>query len=44
MTNKLGPLQAGIGNIANAVMCGLIDSPFEDLTMYRKCCRTRRST
>ena len=23
-----------IGNIANAVMCGLIDSPFEDLTMY----------
>ena len=34
MTNKLGPLQAGIGTIANAVMCGLIDSPFEDLTMY----------
>ena len=32
--HKLGPLQAGIGNIANAVMCGLIDSPFEDLTMY----------
>ncbi|WP_434608528.1 acetyl-CoA hydrolase/transferase family protein [Pseudomonas sp. D2-30] len=34
MTNKLGPLQAGIGSIANAVMCGLIDSPFEELTMY----------
>lgn len=34
MTNKLGPLQAGIGNIANAVICGLIDSPFEELTMY----------
>ncbi|MDO7896724.1 acetyl-CoA hydrolase/transferase family protein [Pseudomonas citrulli] len=34
LTNKLGPLQAGIGNIANAVMCGLIDSPFQDLTMY----------
>jgi len=34
MTNKLGPLQAGIGSIANAVMCGLIDSPFADLTMY----------
>lgn len=34
MTNKLGPLQAGIGNIANAVMCGLIDAPFEELTMY----------
>lgn len=34
MSNKLGPLQAGIGNIANAVMCGLIESPFENLTMY----------
>ncbi|MBV4461024.1 MULTISPECIES: acetyl-CoA hydrolase/transferase family protein [Pseudomonas] len=34
MTDKLGPLQAGIGSIANAVMCGLIDSPFHDLTMY----------
>lgn len=34
MTNKLGPLQAGIGSIANSVMGGLIDSPFEDLTMY----------
>ena len=34
MTNKLGPLQAGIGTIANSVMCGLIDSPFDDLTMY----------
>ncbi|MFA7903309.1 acetyl-CoA hydrolase/transferase family protein [Pseudomonas aeruginosa] len=34
MTNRLGPLQAGIGSIANAVMCGLIDSPFEELTMY----------
>ena len=34
MTNKLGPLQAGIGSIANAVMCGLIDSPFENLSMY----------
>lgn len=34
MSNSLGPLQAGIGNIANAVMCGLIDSPFEDLVMY----------
>ena len=28
------PLQAGIGTIANAVMHGLIDSPFQDLTMY----------
>ncbi|PJI48020.1 MAG: propionyl-CoA--succinate CoA transferase [Pseudomonas sp.] len=34
MSNSLGPLQAGIGSIANAVMCGLIDSPFENLTMY----------
>ncbi|OHC29128.1 MAG: acetyl-CoA hydrolase [Pseudomonadales bacterium RIFCSPLOWO2_12_59_9] len=34
MENNLGPLQAGIGSIANAVMCGLIDSPFHDLTMY----------
>lgn len=34
MSNGLGPLQAGIGSIANAVMCGLIDSPFEGLSMY----------
>ncbi|MDF0733564.1 acetyl-CoA hydrolase/transferase family protein [Pseudomonas entomophila] len=34
MTNKLGPLQAGVGTIANAVLSGLIDSPFEDLAMY----------
>ena len=34
MTHQLGPLQAGIGSIANAVMCGLIASPFEQLTMY----------
>ena len=34
MPNNLGPLQAGIGNIANAVMMGLLDSDFEDLTMY----------
>ncbi|TBU76056.1 acetyl-CoA hydrolase/transferase family protein [Phytopseudomonas daroniae] len=34
MSNNLGPLQAGIGSIANAVMCGLIESPFEGLTMY----------
>ncbi|SBS37816.1 Succinyl-CoA:coenzyme A transferase [Marinomonas spartinae] len=31
---NLGPLQAGIGNIANAVMMGLLDSDFTDLTMY----------
>ena len=34
MPAKLGPLQAGIGNIANAVMMGLLDSDFKDLTMY----------
>lgn len=34
LTPKLMPLQAGIGTIANAVMHGLIDSPFHDLTMY----------
>lgn len=31
---NLGPLQAGIGNIANAVMCGLLNSSFENLQMY----------
>jgi succinyl-CoA:acetate CoA-transferase len=31
---NLGPLQAGIGNSANAVMMGLLDSDFKDLTMY----------
>ena len=34
MSNNLAPLQAGIGSIANAVMCGLIESPFQDLSMY----------
>ncbi|MFG1345153.1 acetyl-CoA hydrolase/transferase family protein [Xanthobacter autotrophicus DSM 431] len=34
MTNRLQPLQAGIGTIANAVMHGFIASPFGDLTMY----------
>lgn len=34
LTNRLQPLQAGIGTIANAVLHGLIDSPFHDLTMY----------
>ena len=30
----LNPLQAGIGTIANAVLHGLLDSPFHDLRMY----------
>lgn len=28
------PLQSGVGNIANAVLTGLIDSPFEEMTAY----------
>lgn len=34
LPRNLGPLQAGIGSIANAVLTGLKDSPFEDLVMY----------
>ncbi|MGZ4032889.1 MAG: acetyl-CoA hydrolase/transferase C-terminal domain-containing protein, partial [Tumebacillaceae bacterium] len=34
LTEKLMPLQSGIGSIANAVLHGMIDSPFHDLTMY----------
>ncbi|MFC6197759.1 acetyl-CoA hydrolase/transferase family protein [Ponticaulis profundi] len=34
LTHRLQPLQAGIGTIANAVLHGLVDTPFHDLTMY----------
>ena len=34
LTKELLPLQAGIGTIANAVLAGFADSPFEHLTMY----------
>ena len=34
LEKNLGPLQAGIGSIANAVMMGLLHSDFEDLVMY----------
>ncbi|GAB3415501.1 acetyl-CoA hydrolase/transferase family protein [Massilia agilis] len=34
LTRQLLPLQAGIGTIANAVMAGFANSPFEHLTMY----------
>ncbi len=34
LTNSLMPLQVGIGTIANAVTCGLIDSPFTDIVQY----------
>ena len=31
---SLLPLQSGVGNIANAVLSGLLDSPFENMTAY----------
>ena len=34
LTNSLLPLQAGIGTIANAVLHGLVESPFKELVMY----------
>ena len=34
LSKHLNPLQSGVGNIANAVMAGLLDSPFENLTAY----------
>jgi succinyl-CoA:acetate CoA-transferase len=34
LTERLMPMQAGIGTIANAVMTGFIDSPFQHLSMY----------
>lgn len=34
LSNSLLPLQVGIGSIANAVTQGLLESDFEDLSMY----------
>ena len=34
MPANLLPLQSGVGNVANAVLAGLQDSPFENLTGY----------
>ena len=34
LSPALQPLQAGIGTIANAVLHGMLDSPFHDLRMY----------
>jgi succinyl-CoA:acetate CoA-transferase len=34
LPRSLAPLQVGVGSIANAVMCGLIDAPFSDLVQY----------
>ena len=34
LSNRLAPLQSGVGAVANAVLQGFIESPFHDLTMY----------
>lgn len=34
LPRALPPLQSGVGNIANAVMGGLADAPFDNLTAY----------
>lgn len=34
LTNRLAPLQSGIGSVANTVLHGLIDSEFNELEMY----------
>ncbi|WP_084243884.1 acetyl-CoA hydrolase/transferase family protein [Planomicrobium okeanokoites] len=34
LTEKLAPLQSGIGSVANAVLHGMIDSEFENLEVY----------
>lgn len=34
LPKNLLPLQSGVGNVANAVMAGLLDAPFDDLTGY----------
>ena len=34
LPENLLPLQSGVGNIANAVMAGLEDAPFEDMSAY----------
>ncbi len=34
LTNSLLPLQSGVGGVANAVLYGLLDSEFDNLTFY----------
>lgn len=34
LPKNLLPLQSGVGNVANAVMAGLLDAPFDDLVGY----------
>ena len=43
LSNRLAPLQSGVGAVANAVLQGFIDSPFHDLTMYSEVIRIRCS-
>lgn len=37
LTNKLMPIQSGVGSVANAVLDGFADSEFEDLQVYSEC-------
>lgn len=34
LTNRLAPLQSGIGSVANSVLQGLVDSEFHDMEVY----------
>ncbi len=34
MPENLLPLQSGVGSVANAVICGLVDSPFKNLSVF----------
>lgn len=34
LTNKLFPIQSGVGSVANAVLDGFLDSEFEDIVIY----------
>lgn len=34
LPSSLLPLQSGVGNVTNAVLAGLVDSPFEQMTSY----------
>lgn len=34
LPENLLPLQSGVGSVANAVMSGLVDSPFQNLTVF----------
>ena len=34
LTEKLAPLQSGVGSVANAVLDGMLDSEFKDLEVY----------